>query len=133
MPITSSLKFFALSEFQHPELVDDTCARALDQVRYEYGSPLIVTSDARSVADEEALPNHAQPPESSLHVQGRAFDLHWAFDDPGALYAVIQAIYKVCGIFGLQAEIEPRSPHSGQAPHLHIGWYPVGHPGKFEL
>lgn len=133
MPITSDLKFFARHEFQRPDLVDDTCARALDQVRFYYGAPLEITSDARSVEEEAALPNSATPPESSLHVQGRAFDLRWTFDDPGALYAVCGAIYKACALFGLQAEIEPRSPRSGQAPHLHIGWYPVGRPGKFEL
>lgn len=133
MPLTSTLVHFAKSEFQAPDLVDDQAARALDMVRDLYGQPLTITSDARSVAAELALPNHAEPPESSLHVQGRAFDLRWSFDNPVDCYSFFKAVFATCGVFGVAAEIEPRSPHSGQAVHMHLGFYPVGHPGKVEL
>lgn len=131
--LTSPLKHFAVAEFQHPELVDDTAARALDMVRELYGKPLTLTSDARSILDEESLPNHAEPPSSSLHVQGRAFDLRWAFDDPTDCYNFFKAVFDTCRVFGFAAEIEPRSPHSGQSVHMHLGFFPAGHPGKVEL
>jgi len=131
--LTSKLQHFAYTEFQNPLLVDDTAARALDMVRDLYGKPLTITSDARSAAEEAALPNSATPPESSLHVQGRAFDLRWAFDDPTDCYAFFSAVFSTCRVFGFQAEIEPRTPHSGQSVHMHLGFYLAGHPGKVEL
>src|SRR5690348_11921081 len=78
------IRHFQASEFKRPLDMDNEFMIFLDGVRDIYGSPLTITSDARTVTEEEALPGHAEPPTSSLHVAdpangiwARAVDLPW--------------------------------------------------------
>ena len=54
MAITSDTRFFKLSEFRHPELMDADFVDFLDHVRFEYGNPIILTSDARTPEENRA-------------------------------------------------------------------------------
>ena len=85
----------------------------LDGVRDVYGKPLIVTSDARTIAEEQALPGHAEPPQSSLHVAdpvnaiwARAFDLRW-IPDAAARFRLVTAILQVSAGRPIELEFVP--------------------------
>jgi hypothetical protein len=116
--IRSTLRHFALSEFRHPELVDDAAAVFLDDVRDLYGGPLIVTSDARTPEENTAAPGHSP---TSLHLVGRAFDLRW-LADPEALWRFVDAVYVTAG----ERSVELELVHGPRDQHLHVGLYPNG-------
>lgn len=113
MPITSQLRHFPTSEFRHPELVEDTAAVWLDDIREYADFPLVLTSDARTEA-ENAAASGSSP--TSLHLLGRAFDLRY----PGSaelVWDLVQAILVVSGSRPVELELV----HSGTDRHVHIG------------
>lgn len=113
MPLTSVLRYFAPPEFKHPGLVDDVAARYLDEVRHRYGFPLVITDDAR-------LPGEAPPGASttSLHYDGRAFDLRW----PGSatkLFHFVECAISTANERGLRIELELVNGLTDK--HIHLG------------
>ena len=127
MALVSDLSHFALSEFKHPELVDLDAATMLNEVRDRYGKPLVLTSDARTPAENAALPGSSP---TSLHLQGRAFDLQWLPDAPDR-WKFVCAVVGVQRLYGYQPELE--FVLSGPQQHVHLGWYKGAHPGQLEL
>jgi Peptidase M15 len=127
MALTNDLVHFKLSEFKHPELVDANAAAMLDEVRQRYGKPLVLTSDARTVAENNALPGSSP---TSLHLQGRAFDLEW-IGDSADRFQFVWAVMGVTRLYGFQPELE--FVLTGASQHVHLGWYPAGHVGELEL
>jgi hypothetical protein len=131
--ITAPLQFFRPEEFRHPELVDDGCAQFLDRVRALYGQPITLTSDARTPEEEiaaladapeesgKAADLLAQTVASSLHVQGRAFDLHWPAHAEDR-YALLWTLMRQAFTAQLILELEP------VPTHLHVGIFPAGTP-----
>jgi hypothetical protein len=116
--IRSLLRHFAPTEFRHPELVDDSAAIWLDDIRQHFGAPLTLTSDAR-IPEENAVASGSSS--TSLHLLGRAFDLRW-LDDPDALWRFVDAVMLVSGTRPVELELV----NSAQDRHIHLGLYPNG-------
>jgi hypothetical protein len=123
--VPSDLRFFARDEFRNPDLMDGEFCYFLDAVRSRYGAPLTITSDARTVEEEQALPAHADQPESSLHVLGRAVDLRW-IPDKSARYAFNRAVVFAASALSVAPELE--YVPSGAQPHIHLGAFKAPHP-----
>jgi hypothetical protein len=120
-----TVRHFTATEFRRPADMDAEFIYFLDGVRDAFGEPLVITSDARTVAEEEALPGHAEPPTSSLHVAdpvnnvwARAVDLPWiplGADRWNLTVAVQQVAH------GRPVELE-FVPFGGNA-HIHLGLF----------
>lgn len=124
------LRYFAPAEFRNPDLMNGDFCYFLDAVRARYGAPLVVTSDARTAVEEAALPGHAEPPESSLHVQGRAVDLRW-IPDRTARYAFNRAVILTADGWGVSPELE--YVPAGPEPHIHLGAFRNPHSPALEF
>lgn len=118
MPITSTLRHFALTEFRHPELLDNAAATWLDDIRELCGFPLIITSDART-PEENAAASGSSP--TSLHLTGRAFDLRYP-KTAEEVWRLVDAVYLASGERAVELELV----HSSQDKHVHIALLPVG-------
>lgn len=118
MPITSTLRHFQRKEFRHPELVEDTAAVWLDDIRDAYDAPLVLTSDART-PEENAAASGSSP--TSLHLQGRAFDLRYP-DSAELVWRFVDAVMLVSGTRPVELELV----NSAQDKHLHIALLPEG-------
>ena len=119
--ITATLRHFALTELRHPELVVNDCAVRLDDIRELCGFPLVITSDARTAAENASAPGSSA---SSLHLLGRAFDLQW-LEDAAQRWAFLEAVYLASGSWSVELELVPFGPNR----HIHVGWFPDdGHP-----
>lgn len=130
MPLTTDLKWFKLSEFRHPELIQEDAATFLDAVRAHFGGPLLVTSDARTVAENKA----AGGSELSWHVKGRAFDLRWPATDALA-FKLVDAIFAVAAadqwrVGHPQQTIELELVYSERDKHLHFAVKDNGSPNR---
>src|SRR5882724_2889912 len=90
--LSHDLRHFTLSEFKHPELVNQTAAELLDEVREQFNRPLRITDDARLATD---LPTGTSGPGKSLHYVGQAFDLHIADFDEETMWMFVAAVYNV--------------------------------------
>jgi len=118
MPITATLRHFQPSEFRHPELVQNDAAVWLDDIRDLCGFPLIVTSDARTPA-ENAAASGSSP--TSLHLQGRAFDLRYP-KTTEEVWRFVAAVFLASG----ERPVELELVNSAQDRHLHIALLPAG-------
>jgi len=116
--ITSTLRHFALTEFRHPELVQNDAAVWLDDIRDYCGFPLTLTSDARTPA-ENAAASGSSP--TSLHLQGRAFDLRYPQTEE-QVWRFVDAVFLASG----ERPVELELVNSAQDKHLHIGLLPTG-------
>jgi hypothetical protein len=105
-------------EFRHPELVDDAAAVFLDDLRDLYGDPLVITSDARTLEENDAASGSSA---TSLHLVGRAFDLQWIVD-PEALWRFVDAVFVTAGERAVELELV----NSARDKHIHVGLYPNG-------
>ena len=112
MPITSTLRHFALSEFRHPELVTNEAAIWLDDIRDAYGHPLVLTSDART-PEENAAASGSSP--TSLHLTGRAFDLRYPATAE-LVWRFVDAVFLASGARSVELELV----NSSRDKHLHI-------------
>ena len=118
--LTKDLRHFRLSEFKHPELVNETAAAYLDEVRDQFGKPLTLTDDAR-------LPGEMPPGASatSLHFKGQAFDLRSKDLSAEDLWSLVTAVQNValwvCGRQQRGVELEIVS--SATDHHVHIGFF----------
>lgn len=118
MPITSTLRHFALTEFAHHELVDNAAATWLDDIRELCGFPLIITSDARTQAENDAASGSSP---TSLHLTGRAFDLRYP-KSAEDVWKLVDAVYLASG----ERPVELELVHSAQDQHVHIALLPAG-------
>ena len=116
----ATLLYFKPPEWRHADLVDFEFAKWLDVVRLYARVPLTLTSDART-ADENAAAGGSP---TSLHLLGRAVDIHWDFSDQ-QLYKILDAVFDA----GQGRAVELEIVASGPQKHLHIGLFPDGsHP-----
>lgn len=120
--VTEDLPHFAVSEFRHPELVDNQAAVFLSDLRGAFGRQLIITSDARTPVENA----HAGGSSTSLHLLGRAFDLRWPGNEEDA-HRFLDAYYLARG---WKAPDTVRSTElelvfSTTDRHIHVGLYPT--------
>jgi len=128
----TDLKWFSAGEFRNPDLLDPAFLYFLDSVRSRAGFPLVITSDARTLEQEIALPAHAEPPESSLHVAAplaRAVDLAW-IGDPVGRWKFERAVFATADALGVSVELEHEFP--GEAHH-HLGLFRDNRPSRLLL
>lgn len=116
--ISTTLRHFQLSEFAHPNLVDNAAAVFLDDIRNLYGNPLTITSDART-AEENAAASGSSA--TSLHLLGRAFDLKW-IADPEQLWTFVESVLLAAGERAVELELV----NGPSDRHIHVGLYPNG-------
>lgn len=125
----ATLRHFTAAEFRHAPLVDYSCATFLDQLREAYGLPLVLTSDARTPA-ENAAASGSSP--TSLHLAGRAFDLAW----PGGeeeVWRFLTAFFLALGWTppeGRNRSVELELVHSATDKHVHFGIFPNVRPSR---
>lgn len=117
------VRYFQAAEFARPLDMDNEFLVFLDGVRLGYGHPLRITSDARTVEEEEALPGHAEPASLSLHVAeptlgrwARAVDTPW-IADANLRWQFVEAVVLVANGRGVELEFVP----FGGNRHVHIG------------
>jgi uncharacterized protein YcbK (DUF882 family) len=110
-----TLLYFAPNEWRHADLVDWEFAKWLDIVRLYSRVPLILTSDARTPAENAA----AGGAPTSLHLLGRAVDIHWDFDDK-QLFQLLDAICDAGQGRSVELEVVP----TGAQRHVHVGLFP---------
>lgn len=110
-----TLRHFDYDEWKHPELVDFSCAVWLDDIREYYDAPLTITSDARTL-EENATASGSSP--TSLHLQGRAFDLRYP-GTPEEVWRLVEAVFVVSGHRAVELELV----NSATDKHIHLGLY----------
>jgi len=120
MPLTRDLCYFKLKEFKHPELVNETAAELLDEIRAQYGRPLVLTDDARLPGD--------QPPgfsPTSLHYKGQAFDLRSRDLTREEMWLLVRAVLSVAEWVarGAKSGVELEIVSSSTDKHVHIGFF----------
>src|SRR3989449_2710350 len=121
----ATLRYFAWREWKHPDLVNYQAAIWLDSIRGLYGKPLVLTSDARTPAENEVASGSSP---TSLHLLGRAFDLRLP-STPEDLWAFVIAVYRCSQWRAVEVELVS-GPHD---KHAHIGLYPTDRPSRLEL
>lgn len=109
-----NLAHFKRSEFRNPDLVDTDAANLLDLTRGLYNRPLILTDDARKPGE---CPPGCSP--TSLHYEGRAFDLRWNFTAE-TLAEFVGAVYDVERLYGAIFELE--LVYSKTDKHVHLAF-----------
>lgn len=128
MPLLADLPHFALSEFRHPELVEQEAADFLESVRTLYGASLTLTSDARTREENAA----AGGSPTSWHMRGRAFDVRAPADSAG-WWRLVWAVQASCDFWHrtkdtvASVELELCPSTSGQ-PHIHFALKNDGSP-----
>lgn len=124
----ATLSHFAVTEFRHPELVDYSAATFLDQLRGAYGAPIVLTSDARTKAENDAAPGSSP---TSLHLLGRAFDLRWPGNEEQA-WKFLAAFFRTLGWTPPATEraVELELVYSKTDKHVHFGLYPSQRPSR---
>lgn len=125
MPITSTLHHFALTEFRHPELVQNEAAVWLDDIREAAGFALTITSDARTQAENDAASGSSP---TSLHLQGRAFDLRYPVTEEQT-WKLVDAIFLASGDRPVELELV----HSAIDKHVHIALLAADRQSRLEV
>lgn len=120
---------FPASDFQYPQHVDQRALELLQQVRSAYGKPLVVTGDWR--------PPGFVPPggsNSSLHFQGRAFDLRSRDMTPEGRWAFEAAVHQIASALSIAEHgVELEWVLSGPAEHVHVGFFLDGRASRLIL
>lgn len=119
------LRHFTPSEFRRPDLMDAEFLRWLDLARTTAGVPFIITSDARTAAENAAVGGW----ERSLHLRGRAVDLRWPrkrSDILNIVAGILLTRTMATGYLQVELEVTPGNEH------IHVGVYPHGE-GQDEL
>ena len=123
----ATLRWFRASEFRHVELVDFAAAKFLDNVRDRYGAPIVLTSDARTEA-ENAAASGSSP--TSYHLSGRAFDFRLPASAE-ALWKLVAAVVAEQHVYGGPVELElVRGPTDR---HVHLALMPAGRVSRLVL
>lgn len=119
----ATLLYFKPTEWKNLALVDFDFAKWLDVVRLYARVPLVLTSDARTPAENTA----AGGSPTSLHLLGRAVDIRWNFSNE-QLFKILDAVCDAGQGRGVELEVVP----TGAQAHLHIGLFPdAHHPSSF--
>jgi hypothetical protein len=127
MPLPDDLTYFTAMEFRHPELMDGDFCHFLESVRSRYGAPLVLTSDARTPAENAAASGSAP---TSLHLIGRAVDLRW-ISDRAARWAFMVAVVETARALGVFPELELVNGPTDQ--HIHLGLFVAPHAAALEV
>lgn len=123
----ATVRGFSPTEFKRPDAIDYEYAMFLSDWWTAFGRPgkMIITNDARTLAEELAQPVHAIPPESGLHVfvpasslWCRAVDLRW-LSDRADMDALVRAYYRAKGDRPGELELVPFGPNA----HIHAGLF----------
>ena len=128
MPLPSDLYFFRASEFRHPDLVNEEAAHFLDEVRAAYQNPMVVTDDARTLAEQAARENAVQGGATGavlpqLHVLGRAFDIRWPATS-ALLFRLVEAICHMAEDARYEGRVELELDATTGNQHIHFGLRP---------
>ena len=118
MPLTNDTRFFALKEFSHPELMDADFVDFLNAVRFEYGNPIKLTSDARTPA-ENAAASGSSP--KSRHLVGQAVDMQFP-PTANHLWRLVEAVVHCQRTQPIELEIV----HGPADAHIHLAWLAPG-------
>lgn len=113
----ATLKYFKWDEFKHAELVEWQALQFLELVRGLYGAPLTVTSDGRSKEENDAASGSSP---TSLHLQGRAFDLRYP-PDSESVWRLVKAVQLAASSMELGVELE--LVKGATDAHVHLGLY----------
>lgn len=118
--LLNDLKFFKLTEFRHPELVNPIAAEMLDEIRKQANFPLVLTDDARLPTDKPT--GYAK---DSLHYKGQAFDIRINNLSAVQLFDLIMAVINVSMWVarGSKAGVEMELVSSKSDKHLHVGFF----------
>src|SRR5438132_11143353 len=101
MALTADTRYFKLSEFRHPELMDLDFVAWLNKVRAEYGFPLTLTSDART-PEENAAASGSSP--TSRHLVGQAIDAEFP-PTANHVWHLVQAVMTVADAHPIELEL----------------------------
>jgi len=104
--------------------VDYSFAVYLDNVRDDYGFPIVLTSDGRTPAENTA----AGGVPDSRHLFGQAADVEFP-PTANHLLMLVEACIKRQVAFPLELEIDSRP----ESPHVHIAWKVPGRAGSLEV
>lgn len=117
----SLTRYFKTDKFEHPEVIKQTALELLDEVRHQYGKPLVVTDSGR--VRGEPLPVGAVS--NSLHYEGQAFDLRIRDMSSTDLWKFVEAVYNVANWVarGQKSGVEFELVWSDSDKHAHIGFY----------
>jgi len=127
MPVPVNLRWFKPWEFNHPELVNTKAAWLLDEIRQQFGRPIVITDDARIIG--QPLPPGASG--NSLHFRGQAFDLrirNWSREELWYFVTVVQTIAH--GLPQAEAGVELELVWSRTDKHAHVGFFFDGRPNR---
>lgn len=120
--VPNDLRHFKPEEFKHPELVNEVAVRLLDEIRDQFGKPLIVTDDARLPSDKPT--GYAA---ESLHYKGQAFDLRIRDMSREELWQLMVAVVSVAQwVAGRKATtrgVEFELVSSSTDKHAHVGFF----------
>jgi uncharacterized protein YcbK (DUF882 family) len=115
----ATLRHFAWSELHHPEGMDFDFMRFLDDVREEYGWPLVITSDFRTPEENAASPGSSP---TSRHLVGQAVDLEFP-PTSNHLWLLVEAVVAMQRGPAVELElVPPGAPHA----HVHLAWLKLG-------
>jgi len=120
-----TLRWFKWEEFHHPELMDYAFTMFIDDVRTEYGFPLIATSDARLPEENCAATGSSS---TSRHLVGQAMDFKFP-PTKNHLWQLVAAVMKC----QRSAPIELELVHGPTDSHIHIAWLQPGRASSLEL
>ena len=109
----ATLRWFRWEEFRHLELMDYQFLILLDDIRFSYGSPMVLTSDARTPEENASIPGSSP---TSLHLQGKAIDIRYP-PTTTAAWNLVRAIMAVAGDRSIELELV----YSKTDKHIHLG------------
>lgn len=116
MPFPGDLKYFEVSEFKHPELMNVPFLRWLDRVRGLAGVPFALNDDARVPSATEPVGSAGS---KSLHRRGRAVDIRSRDWTAAQKWKVSAAIHALADEAPGKVEFEP--VFSPTDRHWHLG------------
>lgn len=114
------LRHFKSKEFEYPDLCNPVALQLLDEVREQYGKPLIVTDDARIAGD---IPTGGSL--TSLHYKGQAFDIRVKDINSEDLWRLNVAVINVATWVarGNKAGVEFEIVWGEKDHHIHLGFF----------
>lgn len=118
----ATLRWFKWNEFRHPEGMDFGFVKWLDQVRHEYGWPLVLTSDFRTPLENAAASGSAL---YSRHLVGQAVDMKF----PPTSFHVWRLVKAVMDV-PVAEPIELELVNSDRDQHVHVAWLKPGQASK---
>lgn len=123
MALTVDTRYFKLAEFRHPELMSADFVGWLNKVRAEYAFPIVLTSDARTAAENDAASGSSP---HSRHLVGEAVDMEFPYTS-NHLWLLVEAIMKCQAARSIELEIV----NSTKDRHVHLAWLALGKASSF--